>query len=197
MSFLKMNFASTQFTVVLTFLLWTALNSNAYGQKTPPIGKCEEVRDSEAKKSRTAPVVFGKPYVVPELKLRFLDELTGEPLVNNKVCFHYMWTWFDFLDKFEGRTGTTREAGDLFICETDENGVVFLPERTVETVGYNKGKKRFFRMNVKPKFDHIEFNIHLKEHITSFQYSKKEIDRIRQEKPEYLTLSVSKISPLK
>lgn len=181
--------------ITLTLTIIMALGLSVFGQELFPVGKCE-IKDTKFGKPQKSPVITGKSYLVPDLQLRILDKQTNEPLTNNEVYFRYVWKWFDFLDVFDGRHGTWKGAYDVMICGTNDEGNIFIPAREIQPVGYNKGKRMFFWMKDDPYFSHVEVSIHLDGYISSYQYSKKTINKLQKEKPVVLHFKVSKKSPL-
>src|ERR1044072_5825519 len=42
------------------------------------------------------PVITGKPYTVPELRLEITDDQTGRPIAEHDVIVRSMWRWFEY-----------------------------------------------------------------------------------------------------
>lgn len=166
----------------------------ASGQQTSGVPKpradCGAVEEGYGQTSRP-PVVYGKPYNVPRLRLRITDGRTGAPVAAREVFVRYVWRWFEY-PYSERPLGVWSEAFDLVKCVTDERGFVEMPELKVTPAGWYKGKMLLGR---KPEFRHLDVSVHLETHITHVRVTKGELERYRKGEADSITLKVPLDSP--
>lgn len=89
----------------IAFLLIFAMVQSSFGGDP-----CARLGD-EKEVTHGKPLVVGKPYVVPDLRLRFSDLETGEPVTPNKIRLFYIWWAYMTQD---GEWNTNQE---LFDCD--------------------------------------------------------------------------------
>jgi hypothetical protein len=104
------------------------------------------------------PVIFGKPYVVPELHLQF--EEGGQVVRPNKVAVFYMWNWLEYPYP-EHPFGAWSSARDTFECDVNKSGKLTVPSFTVKPRGWYRGFYTYFPWPKKPYFDSVELIIHV------------------------------------
>ncbi|HEY5884439.1 MAG TPA: hypothetical protein VIT88_07110 [Pyrinomonadaceae bacterium] len=138
------------------------------------------------------PVVYGKPYTVPKLRLRITDERTGAPIAEREVVVRYVWRWFEYPYP-ERLLGVWSDAFDLVKCRTDKHGVVSTSEFKVVPSGWYKGR---MLMGRKPEFTHLDVSVHLEKHITHVRVTKEELERYEAGQTDVIPLRVPLISPL-
>ena len=138
------------------------------------------------------PVIYGKAYIVPKLRLRITDERTGTPIAEREVIVRYVWRWFEY-PYSERPLGVWSDAYDLVKCMTDKRGVVGMSGFKVVPSGWYKGK---MLMGRKPEFTHLDVSIHLEKHIKHVRITKDELERYKSGKADAIPLRVPLISPL-
>lgn len=142
--------------------------------------------------SKRPPVVYGKPYTAPRLRLRITDERTGAPVAGREVFVRYVWRWFEY-PYTERPLGVWSEAFDLLKCVSDGRGFVEAPELKVTPGGWYKGKMLLGR---KPEFSHLDVSVHLETHITHVRITKDGLKRYSKGKADDIPLKVPLSSPL-
>ena len=139
-----------------------------------------------------APVIYGKPYLVPKFRLLVTDKVTGVPIAERDVSVRYMWRWFEY--PYPERVfGVWSETYELVKCTSNSHGEVEISEFKVEPIGWYKGK---MLMGRKPEFTHLDVSVHLEKHITHVQITKKDLERYRRSKADTIPIKVPLISPL-
>jgi hypothetical protein len=137
--------------------------------------------------SQNPPVINGKPYTVPELRLKITDDRTGRPIGDREVVVRYVWRWFEYPYP-ERLLGVWSDAFDFVRCTTSKDGLVLFSEFNVTPVGWYKGK---MLMGRKPEFTHLDVSVHLEEQITHVRVTKAELERYRRSHPSQIPLYVS------
>lgn len=167
----------------------------ASGQESSGVAKskaaCGVVEEAYGR-SQKPPVVFGKTYIVPKLRLRVTDVETGKPVAGREVFVRYVWRWFEY-PYSERPLGVWSDAFDLVKCATDGQGFVDMPELKVTPGGWYKGKMLLGR---KPEFTHLDVSVHFETHITHVRVTKAELERYRKSKADTMPLQVPLKSPL-
>ena len=156
-----------------------------------PLAACGVVEKGYGQTQRP-PVVYGKPYNVPKLRLRVTDERTGAPVAGREVFVRYVWRWFEY-PYTERPLGVWSEAHDLVKCVSDAQGFVDMPELKVTPGGWYKGKMLLGR---KPEFTHLDVSVHFETHITHVRITKGELERYRKSRADNIPLKVPLASPL-
>jgi hypothetical protein len=136
---------------------------------------------------QTQPVIFGKAFNVPGVRIQVLDAATRKPLSGNEVIVRYVWRWFRYPYP-EHSFGVWSDAYDLVRCVTDKDGTVVVPEHEVVPSGWYKGKYLFGR---KPGFRHLDISVGTKKSITHFQVSRNKLEKMRQSKKSDIVFNVS------
>jgi len=103
------------------------------------------------------PVIFGEDYLVPTLRLRFVDEKTGMPVAPKVVNIHYYWLWLAY--PYPEHEWGAWEDGEEWVQCTGGQSEIIIPERTTRTRGWYNGKYTRFPWPKKPKFDRLEIVI--------------------------------------
>jgi hypothetical protein len=179
--------------LILSSVLSTAVFAS--GQEPPgaskPRAACGVVEKGYGQSQRP-PVVYGKPYNVPKLRLRITDERTGAAFGGREVFVRYVWRWFEYPYP-ERPFGVWSEAYDLLKCVSDSRGFVEMSEFKVVPGGWYKGKMLLGR---KPEFTHLDVSVHFETHITHVRITRGELERHRKDKADAITLKVPFDSPL-
>jgi len=109
--------------------------------------------------SRGKPVIVGKPYEVPELKLRFLSAMTGKPVSPDAVNVHYYSQWL-MVPAPENSSGAWSDVDDWVRCVPGGQTEITVPRFTVNPRGWYDGKYLKFPYTLtgskQPRFDRIE-----------------------------------------
>ena len=137
------------------------------------------------------PVVYGKPYDAPGLRLRVTDERTGAPVAGREVFVRYVWRWFEYPYP-ERPFGVWSEAFDLVKCVSDARGVVEMSGLKVTPGGWYRGKMLLGR---KPEFTHLDVSVHFETHVTHVRITKGELERYRKSKADDIPLRVPPAPP--
>jgi len=108
---------------------------------------------------RSQPLIFGKPYTVPELKLRFEDATTGKPLSPSFVNIHYYSQWIMYPAP-EHSWGVWAALDDWVRCSPGGQTEITIPAFTVKPRGWYDGKYVKFPYTLsgskQPRFDRLE-----------------------------------------
>ncbi|MFT3745784.1 MAG: hypothetical protein QM785_16020 [Pyrinomonadaceae bacterium] len=83
------------------------------------------------------PVIYGKHFPVPELKLRFVND-KNDAMASDEVIVRYKWKWFEYPYQ-EHPTGVWSTAYYHSKCSTDVDGRVTVPEYDLIPAGWYKG----------------------------------------------------------
>jgi hypothetical protein len=97
---------------------------------------------------KRVPVIFGKPYLVPKLKIRLLDKYTNKPVAGASITVSYNWKWLEY-PYTEAPFGTWSEENYSTTCYANEDGVIEVGEFKVEPHGWYKG---IYSVGKNPKF---------------------------------------------
>lgn len=112
----------------------------------PPVENC---MGDECERGK--PVVFGKPYLAPKLKVRLLEKYTNKPVAGSRITVSYYWKWFEYPYR-KVPFGTWSEENYSTTCYANEDGVIEVGEFKVEPHGWYKG---IYSVGKKPKFLHV------------------------------------------
>jgi len=167
----------------------------ALGQQAVPETKshsaCGVVEEGYGRLQKP-PVIYGKPYIVPKLRLVFTDEQTGRPIAKRQVIVRYVWRWWEY--PYPDRLfGVWSDTNDLVRCTTSDQGEVEVSEFRVVPSGWYKGK---MLMGRRPEFTHLDVSIHLEKQITQIRLTKDDLKHYRSSKADIIPLRVSPMSPL-
>lgn len=103
----------------------------------------------------SAPVIFGKAYSVPEMRIRVLDGSTGQPLRPKSLTLNYGWRWLEY-PYSEHAWGVWSNSSDSASCQPDESGWLDVPPHEVHPRGWYDGKYTRFPLPRKPSFTEVE-----------------------------------------
>jgi len=138
------------------------------------------------------PIVFGEPFVIPKLRVKFVDKATGTPVNGRYIVVHYQWQYFNPTvtpgAEFCSR-GCWRDAYENAQCITDDDGSVVLPEVTLVPSGWFKSKPKLF-FSTAPRFEEVAIAIHAEHWIFSNHLSRKELKKIREKGQSGVTYAV-------
>lgn len=137
---------------------------------------------------RTPPVIFGKPFIVPGVRIQAVDAKTREPLVGNEIIVRYAWRWFQYPYP-EHPLGSWSDAYDLVRCVTDKDGMIVVREHEVVPGGWYKGK---YLLGRKPDFRHLDISVGTKKSIQHFEVSRNELEQMRRSHKSDVILVVSR-----
>lgn len=130
-------------------------------------------------------VIFGKPYAIPELHLRF--EKNGRVVRPTSVDVFYTWKWLEYPYP-EHAWGAWSDAHDWFKCSVGEDGELTVPSFTVKPRGWYKGFYTYFPWPKRPYFDYIELTVHVEGCAPKLRIDANDVNRYRE------TLAVVKVS---
>jgi hypothetical protein len=134
--------------------------------------QCSEISKNFSHERLGEPILWGKPYWVPQIRLRVTDRSTSKGLREAKVIMRYMWKHFR-LPYFELENGKWDQAYDVITCMTDDKGIVQFPEYNVLPRGWYAGDKLRSRF---PEFVELEVSYEM----DHFWISKKQLNKIRE-----------------
>jgi len=141
--------------------------------------QCEEMRKSVQYEDFGAPILEGKPTLIPEIKLKITGRDTGEIIPLQEVRLFYIWRHFLVSSKYN-TDGKWTETADLILCTTNNNGIVSFPEYNFVPRAWYDGPKiqtLFLGKNL-PAFHELELSV------GDWHYSitKNQIKKIRDKK---------------
>ena len=130
----------------LAFLMIFGMVPSAFGtNRCEPLGGEKEV-------TRGKPLVVGKPYVVPNLHLRFSDLQTGDPVMPKKVRVFYTWWAYMMQD---GVWNTNNEIIDCY----PKGGEFVIPSYEVRPRSWKRYRNSFLPWR-KPSFFEAEVRVY-------------------------------------
>lgn len=101
------------------------------------------------------PLIHGKPFLVPKLRLRITEIATGKRAANQEVIIRYVWRWLQY--PYEDHPlGVWSNSYDLIQCFTDPEGELVVPEYNVVPHGWYKGPVLVGRI---PEFKELEVSV--------------------------------------
>jgi hypothetical protein len=165
--------------VALTVFLMLAACGLAAGQAAQAeAGKCGEPSENcfGTACRRGEPVIFGKPYAAPRLRLRVVDEGTGRPLAGVRLTTLYVWQWLEYPYP-EHLFGAWTDESYSASCATDGGGLVEVKEFNVVPHGWYKG---IHSVGHKPRFSRVQVSMVLEKCIRSWSFDRKALDRCRR-----------------
>jgi hypothetical protein len=125
-----------------------------------------------------SPLLWGDPYNVPELKLRFIDG-SGKPRIPKSIDVHYYWQWLAYPYP-EHSWGAWENAEEWVQCTTGGGqNDLRVPAITIKPRGWYEGKYTRFPWNKKPKFDRLEIVIEYDGHTPRLVIAKSELKKYR------------------
>ena len=132
---------------------------------------------------KRVPVIFGKPYLVPRLKIQLFDKNTNKPASGARITLNYIWQWLEY-PYTEAPFGSLSEASYSTTCSANEEGVIEVAEFKVEPHGWYKG---IYSIGHKPKFLNVTVGYELpyvrsseKHCYTYTEISRAQLDRCRR-----------------
>jgi hypothetical protein len=143
--------------LILTSIL-AVVSTVAFGQVPrrnlcgPPEENCMGERCE-----KRIPVIFGKPYVVPKMKITLIDKNTNRPAVGAKIGVGYGFEWLEY-PYTEHPYGVWSEASYSTGCVANEDGVIEVDEFMVEPHGWYKG---IYALGKKPRFTNVSIGYQL------------------------------------
>lgn len=132
---------------------------------------------------KRVPVIFGKPYLVPNLKIRLLDKYTNKPMAGAEITLNYNWEWLEY-PYTEHPFGAWSQENYSTTCYANADGVIEVGEFNVEPHGWYKGihsvgkKPRF--LNVTVGYDLPYIHSPEKKCHTYTDISKAQLDKCRR-----------------
>lgn len=131
----------------------------------------------------TSPLIFGKPFQVPAFTLKIVYSNNNKPLRNAKIHLFYVWKWLEY-PQTENLFPGWAEAYELTTCDLDDDEFTKVPTYEVVTRGWYKGR---WLLGRKPKFDHFTIQVPTKKRLLTYDYSEKDLEKLRkQERPEII-----------
>ena len=137
--------------------------------------------------NKRIPVIFGKAYLVPKLKITLIDRNTNKPAAGAKMLVHYDFKWLEYpyYPNDEHPFGAWSESGySTDPCFANEDGVIETDQFKVEPHGYYKG---IYSFGKKPKFTVVFITYELpylgsttKHCTTSTHFSRSQLDKCRR-----------------
>jgi len=138
--------------IVLLFILILGIPGVLFSQapQLPKSNLCEMPEENcmGDECERGEPVIFGKPYLVPKLKIRLLDKYTNKPVAGAGITLNYNWKWLEY-PYTEAPFGIWEEESYSTTCYANEDGVIEVGEFKVEPHGWYKG---IYSVGKKPRF---------------------------------------------
>ena len=124
--------------ILAALILMSGPTMAAFGQTPGNVCEPPEETCMAEECERGEPVIFGKPYKVPRLKIRLLDERTNKPLAGTKITLNYIWKWLEY-PYTERPFGAWEEDAYSTSCYADGEGVIEVGEFEVRPRGWYKG----------------------------------------------------------
>lgn len=136
---------------------------------------------------QTPPVIFGKPFIVPSLRIRVIESGAGNPLIRKELIVRYVWRWLEYPYQ-EHPFGAWSDAYDLMRCVTDQNGMIIIAEHKVIPSGWYKGK---YSLGHKPSFQHLDISVNTGRSITHREIKQKFLEDLRRRNESDIVMTVS------
>src|ERR1051326_4837082 len=111
---------------------------------------------------------------------------SNEPLAGATVHILYVWKWLQYPYP-EQSCGAYVDSTELVECASNSNGIVIVPEHTVETRGWSANPKCWWSLVHKkgePHFDGMELRVSEKPYATGFIWSKGDVNKLRAKNKE-------------
>jgi len=173
--------------ILAALILMSGPTVTTFGQTPPPQGSnvCEPPEETcmGEECERSKPVIFGKPYVVPRLKIRLLDERTNKPLAGTKITLNYIWKWLEY-PYTERPFGAWEEDAYSTSCYANDEGAIEVGEFKVEPRGWYKGIYSVGRaprfLNVTAGYDLPYVGTKIKGCYTYTTFTKADLDKCKR-----------------
>lgn len=108
--------------------------------------------------TKGTPLIYGDPYQVPSLELRFVEKATGKSITPKAVHIHYYWQWLEYPYP-EHEWGAWVDGEELVKCTLAGGSVLKVPELLVKPRGWYAGKYTRTPWRKNPHFDRLEIMI--------------------------------------
>jgi hypothetical protein len=169
--------------VVLISVLLLPIASVAQTAKSNRCVNPEETCMGEACNKRV-PVIFGRPYVVPKLKITLIDKNTNKPAAGVKMGVGYGFEWLEYPYPEHPRGVWTEASYATSDCFANEDGVIEVDEFKVEPHGYYKG---IYSNGKTPKFTTVSIGYRLpyvgsstKHCSTGTEFTRAQLEKCRR-----------------
>ena len=162
--------------LALTLLMIASAWVEGFGQSArPAAGRCLPPAERCLGKDceRGKPIIFGKAYDVPRLRLRLLDENTNKPLAGVPLTVRYQWEWLEYPYP-EHPFGAWSGESYLAECVTDGGGLVEVEKYRVVPHGWYKG---FYSIGHKPRFTSVALGFELSKCLATTGITKSEMKK--------------------
>ena len=137
--------------------------------------------------NKRVPVVVGKSYLVPKLRITLIDTNTDKPAAGARMLVHYGFKFFEypFYPADEYPFGTWSDGKySTDPCLSNEDGVIETDQFKVEPHGYYKG---IYSLGKKPEFTVVWIAYELpyigsttKHCTTSTEFSRSDLEKCRR-----------------
>ena len=108
--------------------------------------------------TKGSPLIYGIPYLVPALELKFVEKATGKSTTPRAVRVHYYWQWLEYPYP-EHEWGAWVDGEELMNCTLSGGNVLKVPALLVKPRGWYDGKYTRFPWRKNPHFDRLEIMI--------------------------------------
>jgi len=125
---------------------------------------------------RGEPVIFGKPFLTPAMRIRLLDKQTGKSLTGIKVTVRYLWEWAEYPYP-EHPFGAWSEESYSTSCATNNDGFIEVSEFNVVPHGWYEGK---YSSGHRPRFKNVDVGYQLPKCYTYSEIDRAELVRCRR-----------------
>lgn len=126
--------------------------TGAMAQVLATCGKFVEPLNSGDK---PAPLIFGEPYSVPRMRIRFINGATGKLFQTESISVNYGWQWLEYPYP-EHAWGAWSDGADSLSCKQDHEGWIDAPAHEVRPRGWYAGWYTRWPWSHRPYFDHVE-----------------------------------------
>lgn len=107
--------------------------------------------ENENKCVNRAPVIFGKPVRIPNLKIQLYSRDQMQVALDAEVTIKYQWQWLEYPYP-EKLRGAWSDANVITKCKANESGYIYLAEYNLTPSGWYKG---FFSIGMQPRFTEL------------------------------------------
>jgi hypothetical protein len=99
--------------------------------------------------------IFGTIKNVPTMRIRFVEGVSGKPLVNMDITITYGWRWLEYPYP-EHAWGAWSSTGDRLSCKLDNEGWIATPDHQVKPRGWYDGKYSHWPWKHLPEFTGVD-----------------------------------------